>query len=182
MDNQTLVIALIVLAVIVLAAIAYAVWQRRRSAALRERYGPEYDHTVREKGRRRVAEAELRQREKEHQRLDLKPLPPDALERYRTEWASVQAQFVDDPEQAVRRADQIASSIMADRGYPTHNFEEGAAQVSVDHPEVVQRYREAHRFAIDEQQGQATTEELRRAVTAYRSLVDVLLEDGQQRS
>jgi hypothetical protein len=181
--NQTTAVVLIVLVLLlVIGAIAYAAWQRKRSAELQQRFGPEYDHTVQQRGRRRTAEAELRQREKEHEQLDLQPLPPQQLERYRAEWAEVQQQFVDDPEQAVRQADRLAARIMADRGYPTHNFEEGAAQVAVDHPEVVQRYRAAHSLAIEQERGQPTTEELRRAVTAYRSLVDVLLEDGQQRS
>jgi hypothetical protein len=180
MNQTATVVLVVVVVVVVLAAIAYAAWQRKRSGELRARFGPEYDHTLEQHGKRRTAETELRQREKEHAQLDLRPLPPEQLASYRAEWGDVQQQFVDDPDRAVRRADQLAARIMADRGYPTHNFEEGAAQVSVDHPEVVSRYRAAHSLAIEHEQGQPTTEELRRAVTAYRSLVDVLLDDGQQ--
>ena len=177
--SQTQTALLVAAVVLVVAVIAYAAWQRRRTAQLRERFGPEYDHTVATRGRRRAV-SELRQREKVHAQLDLRPLPASDLERYRAQWSAIQSQFVDDPEQAVRAAEQLSGRIMSDRGYPAHNFEEGAAQVSVDHPEVVQRYRDAHSLAIEQERGQPTTEELRRAMTAYRSLVDVLLEDGQQ--
>lgn len=180
MNQSQTVVLIAVVVLVVLASIAYAAWQRRRSAKLRERFGPEYDHAVATRGKRRAAESELRRREKQHAQLDLQPLAPPQLERYRAEWADVQSQFVDDPEQSVQRAEQLAGRIMSDRGYPTHNFEEGAAQVAVDHPEVVQRYRAAHSLAIEQERGQPTTEELRRSITAYRSLVDVLLEDGQQ--
>ena len=182
MSQSTTLVLVVVVALLVLAAIAYAVWQRRRSAQLRERFGPEYDHTVRQRGKRRPAEAELRQREKEHAQLDLRPLPPQELARYRAEWADVSQQFVDDPVQAVQRADQVSARIMADRGYPTADIDEGADQVAVDHPDVVQRYRAAHSLATGQGGSQPTTEELRRAMTAYRSLVDVLLEDGTQQS
>jgi hypothetical protein len=180
MSQTQIVVLIVVVAVVVLAAIAYAAWQRKRSNGLRARFGPEYDHTVQQRGKRRAAENELRQREQEHARLDLRALSAQQLAVYRQEWADVQQQFVDDPDRAVRRADELAGRIMADRGYPTHNFAEGAAQVSVDHPDVVQRYRAAHSLAIEHEKGQPTTEELRRAVTAYRSLVEVLLDDGQQ--
>jgi hypothetical protein len=177
--SQTQTALLVGVVVLVLVAIAYAAWQRRRTAQLQERFGPEYDHTVTTRGKRRAV-SELRQREKEHAQLDLRPLPPADLERYRARWSAIQSQFVDDPEQAVQNAEQLSARVMSDRGYPTHNFEEGAAQVSVDHPEVAQRYRAAHSLAIEQERGQPTTEELRQAMTAYRSLVEVLLEDGQQ--
>jgi hypothetical protein len=176
-----IIIAIVVILLIVL-ALAYAAWQRRRTAALQQRYGPEYDHTVQQTGKRRRAESELRAREKEHDKLQLQPLPPESLQRYRSEWSDIQQEFVDDPRLAVERADQVAGQILNERGYPTDNFDVGAAQVSVDHPDIVQRYRTAHGIAESIRDGEPTTEELRRAVTSYRSLVDVLLEDGQQQS
>ncbi|CAN5427694.1 hypothetical protein BH18ACT8_BH18ACT8_15940 [soil metagenome] len=180
MDSTGWVIVIFLVALGIAAVLAYAAWQRRRTTSLQQRFGPEYDHTVAESGGRRPGETELLQREKEHAQLQLRPLPTESMQRYKTEWASIQQQFVDDPDDAVTRADDLAGRVMAELGYPTESFEGGAAQVSVDHPEVVQRYRAAHGVR-SESGDEATTEQLRRALTSYRSLIDELLTDGQQR-
>jgi len=180
MNSTGWVIVIALVALIIAAALAYAAWQRRRTTSLQQRFGPEYDHTVAESGGRRPGETELLQREKEHAQLQLRPLSAESLQGYKTEWASIQQRFVDDPDDAVTGADNLALRVMAERGYPTQSFEVGAAQVSVDHPEVVQQYRAAHDLR-SESKDEATTEQLRRALTSYRSLIEELLTDGQQR-
>lgn len=180
MDTTEWVVVAVVLALLVIAALAYAGWQRRRSAGLQSRFGPEYDHTVETSGGRRPGESELMQRVRDRESLQLQPLSAQSLQAYKGEWANVQQQFVDDPERAVQRADELARRLLGDRGYPTDTFETGASSVSVDHPEAVQRYRAAHELSV-EKGAEATTEQLRRAITAYRSLVEELLTDGQPR-
>lgn len=180
MDSTGWIIVAVLVALAVAAGLAYAAWQRQRTASLRGRFGSEYDHTVGVSGGRRTGESELLRREKEHAQLELRPLSADSLHKHKTEWVSVQQQFVDDPHRSVARADDLAGRVLAERGYPTDNFEVGAAQVSVDHPEVMQRYRIAHELSAGSGD-QATTEQLRRALTAYRSLIEELLTDGQQR-
>lgn len=178
MDTTGWVIVAVVVVLLVVAALAYAGWQRRRSAALQSRFGPEYAHTVETRGGRRPGESELRERVRERESLQLRPLSPQSLEAYKREWANVQQQFVDNPQRAVQRADDLARRLLSERGYPTESFETGAAIVSVDHPEAVQRYRAAHELSVDNGT-EATTEQLRRAVTAYRSLLEELLTEGQ---
>lgn len=172
-------IVLIVLAAIVLIALIVGVaWQimRRRSARLQQRFGPEYERTVEETGGRRQAESELQERVQRHKELHLRPLPSETRNRYRQEWVGIQQRFVDVPGQAVQDADELVRVIMRDIGYPVDDFEQRAADVSVDHPDVVRHYRSAHAVALAQRQGQAKTEPLRQAVVDYRVLVDELLE------
>jgi len=177
-DSTGWVVVVVVVALLVVAALAYAAWQRRRSASLQSRFGPEYDHTVETSGGRRPGESELRERVRQRESLQLPPLSAKSLQAYKSEWATVQQQFVDDPQRAVQRADDLARRLLSERGYPNESFESGAAIVSVDHPEAVQRYRAAHELSV-ESGTEVTTEQLRRAITAYRSLVEELLTDGQ---
>ncbi|CAM04740.1 hypothetical protein A8924_5893 [Saccharopolyspora erythraea NRRL 2338] len=171
------IVVLVVLLVLLVLAIGYVLWQRR-TARLRERFGPEYSRTVEESGGRRKAEADLREREKRHDRLELRPVSDEAARRYRADWDAIQRRFVDEPGGAVEEADVLVVRIMRDRGYPVDDFDQRADDVSVDHPEVAQHYRAAHGVAVEHQHGKAGTEQLRGAVTSYRSLVDALLEDG----
>jgi hypothetical protein len=165
-----IVIAVVVVAVIV---IAWAVSRKRRSHALQHRFGPEYDRTLREKGDR--AEAELLQRQKRVEKFSMRDLSASERERFVTEWRLVQSRFVDDPNGSVRDADELVTRLMQNRGYPMSDFEQRAADISVDHPRVVDNYRAAHEIAIRHQRGQATTEDLRNAIIYYRSLFDELL-------
>ena len=153
---------------------AVASWQRRR--ALQGRFGPEYDHTVSERESRREAEAELADRVKRRRELDIRPLSTAAREGYLERWTAVQAEFVDDPPGAVANADRLVSAVMEERGYPVGDFEQRSADVSVDHPHVVEHYRTAHAIAGDSEAGRASTEELRQAMHHYRALFDDLLE------
>jgi hypothetical protein len=162
------------------AAVALVMWRAladRRTRGLRDRFGPEYERTLDDAQTKRDAEAELAARAEHRDALEITPLPPGARERYVAEWQRVQARFVDDPDGASREADMLIQSVMQDRGYPTEGFDQQAADVSVDHPRVVEAYREAHRLTRASALGDATTEDLRRAMQHYRSLFDELVEE-----
>lgn len=166
-------------ALIVIGVIAYAATRKRRTSELQERFGPEYDRTVDETGDRRDAEKELLARERRREELDIQPLSEAARRRYSQEWERVQARFVDDPEGAVRDADRLVTQAMGERGYPTDDdFERRAADVSVDHPEVVENYREGHGLwrRYSDADGDGQTEDLRQAMVHFRKLFEELLE------
>jgi len=173
--NPTLLVVIVVAAIIIIAAIVF-VTNKRRSDELRERFGPEYDRAVQELGGRRAAEPELESRVKRVEKLDIRPLKPADRMRFEQTWRATQAHFVDDPTAAVGEADRLVGDVMAARGYPVGDFEQRAADVSVDHPEVVEHYRAAHGIAVRQRQGQANTEDLRQALVDYRALFDDLLE------
>jgi hypothetical protein len=168
-----LIIALVV--VVVLALVAWWFWRRRRRERLRARFGPEYDRAVEETGRTSRAERELEERERRRAELDIRPLAPASRDRYAESWRQVQERFVDAPAPAVAEADRLVANVMRERGYPVDDFERRAADVSVDHPELVGNYRAAHDIYLKEMRGKATTEELRQAMVHYRSLFDELL-------
>jgi hypothetical protein len=170
----------VLIAIGVVVIVAVIVWQgvgRRRTGKLQEQFGPEYDRTVETADSRREAESELQQREERRRELEIRPLPRDARDRYSAKWQSVQAQFVDEPATAVARADELIQSVMAERGYPVDDFEQRAADVSVDHPQVVENYREGHRLAQSSADGSGSTENLRQAMRHYRALFDDLVGD-----
>ena len=170
----------IVLAVLVLAAlglVAAGAMRKRRSEQLREGFGPEYDRVVEDTGDRRAAERELSERRKRHDELEIVSLSDGVRARYAEEWKQVQARFVDEPEAAVREADQLVQRVMSDRGYPVDDdFERRAADVSVDYPDVVENFRDGHRLA-----GESDTESLRQAMVHFRSLFAELLEGDRDR-
>jgi hypothetical protein len=169
-------IVIIVAAVLVVAAIvAAAAARKRRTSQLREGFGPEYDRTVDSAGGRRDAERELQERRERREALDIRELSPAARDRHLESWRILQARFVDDPGSSVREADRLVQDVMRERGYPIHNFEQRAADVSVDHPQVVEHYRAAHRIWAANERGEATTEDLRQSVVHYRALFDELL-------
>jgi len=173
---------LIIVAVVIIAILVAAVWwysMRQRSAKLQEKFGPEYERTVAEKGDTRKAEDELTDRQKRVSKLEIKPLAADERRRFNDEWRAVQARFVDDPSAAVRDADTLVGRVMEARGYPVGDFEQRAADVSVDHPTVLEHYRAAHAVALRHAQGQASTEDLRQAMVNYRALFDELLDEQQ---
>ena len=169
-----------IIAIVVVVVAALAIWQvtaKQRRERLRGRFGPEYDRTLdRTAGDRRAAESELAEREKRREQLEIRPLSPAARDRYSGSWREVQALFVDEPRTAVRDADQLVISVMRERGYPMDDFEQRAADVSVDHPDVVENYRAAHRISEASERGDATTEDLRQAMRHYRALFEDLLE------
>jgi hypothetical protein len=164
---------LIIVIVVLLALVGVLVYRQRQSTQLREGFGPEYDRVVAERGDQRAAETELRERRERRRGYDIKPLGATARDRYSERWRETQAKFVDQPASALNDADGLLEDVMRERGYPVEDFDQQAADVSVDHPEVVEHYRKAH--AIHRGRN-ASTEDLRQAMVHYRALFSELLE------
>jgi hypothetical protein len=164
--------------ILVVAFLAARAGRRRSTTALRDRFGPEYDRVLQERDDLRAAEADLRGRQKERDRLDIRPLTEPSRVRFATEWRELQERFVDQPSDAVVAADGLVSRVMSERGYPTGTLEVRAKLVSVDHPTAVQNYRSAHAVCERIQSQPVSTEELRAALLHYRSLFDDLLQSG----
>jgi type II secretory pathway pseudopilin PulG len=175
MDTWVWIVIGLVVAIVILGILISAL-RTRRSRSLRDRFGREYDRTVDKAGGRREAEQELRKREQRHDELELRPLSADARERYLRQWQVTQGRFVDDPTGAVSEADNLVQQVMRDRGYPVDDFEQRAADISVEHPEVVETYRTANGSARASERGEASTEDLRHSVRHYRALFVELLE------
>jgi hypothetical protein len=172
-------IVIVVAALVILALGAWVVISRQRRERLRGRFGPEYDRAVAQHGGRRGAEAELARREEQRERLDIVPLSPEARERYSGSWRELQTGFVDEPAQAVTQADRLVTEVMRERGYPMDEFDQRVADISVDHPEVVEHYRAAHSIHLANEDDEASTEDLRQAVVHYRALFNELLDESE---
>jgi len=174
MTATTLYIIIAVVAVVVI-VIAIVASQRAKSARLQKRFGTEYERTVRTTGDRTEAEKELAAREARVRKLHIEELPAGARDRYTEEWRTVQTRFVDEPQSAVGEADRLVSNVMRDRGYPMEDFDQRVADISPDHPDVVENYRSAHAIAARTETGEVTTEDLRQAMVHYRTLFNDLL-------
>jgi hypothetical protein len=180
--NTGLLIVIIV-AVVIIALLAVVIARRRRSEGLQTRFGPEYPRTVARAGDRRAAESQLAEREQRHRQLDIVELEPAARARYLEAWRAAQGRFVDDPATAIREADALVTEVLRERGYPVEDFEQQADDISVEHPDVVENYRAAQVLALANDQGLASTEDLRQAFVHYRSLFAELLgtqQDGHR--
>jgi hypothetical protein len=164
---------LVIVIVVLLAAVGLLAYRQQRSKKLREGFGPEYDRVLEQRGDQRSAEDELLERRERRRRFDIRPLGATARDRYAERWRVTQSQFVDQPASALSDADALLNDVMRERGYPVEDFETQAADVSVDHPEVVEHYRKAH--AIQSKRS-ASTEDLREAMLHYRALFAELLE------
>jgi hypothetical protein len=164
------VVAAVVLCVVVAVGVG-----RRRTARLREEFGPEYERTLQAHGDQYTAEAELRRRLHEHDALDIRPLDPAAREAYLRRWEDVQSSFADEPERGVEEADALVADILRERGYP-EDFERHAAVISVDHPDTVEHLRAAHAICLAKAANGARTENLRQAMDHFRALVEDLLD------
>ena len=177
--STTAIVILIVAVVVVAAIIAFVMWsaaRKRRTAELKDRFGPEYDRTVERADDTRAAEADLEARRERREQLDIRPLAPASRDRYLAGWREVQARFVDSPQLAVQQGDELVIQVMRERRYPVDDFEQRAADISVDHPHLVEDYRQAHRVSVSNDRGQAETEDLRRAMVHFRNLFEDLLE------
>jgi hypothetical protein len=173
--DPKIIVAIVVVALIIV-GVVLMIWRKREGERLKQQFGPEYERQVREAGGSRAkAEAELLKREKRVEKLDIKPLPPEQRDAFAADWQQVQAKFVDDPERSIALADALVAEVMKARGYPVDDFEQRAADISVEHPGLVQNYRAAHDIAVRRSQGKADTEDLRSALIGYRSLFDELL-------
>ncbi|MCP2624594.1 hypothetical protein NLB33_17235 [Mycolicibacterium smegmatis] len=169
-------IGVVVAVLVILAAICLVSMNRhKRSERLRSHFGPEYDRTVDTAGDRKAAEKELLGRQRAHKKLDIVELTPEARARYFQAWTGTQAEFVDDPAGAVRDADRLVTDVMRERGYPIDDFEQRAADISVDHPKVVEHYRAAHVLHLAQEHGEIGTEAQREAIVHYRALFEQLL-------
>ena len=166
----------VIVALLVVGGLIWAAMRQRRSIDLKSRFGPEYDHVVHERGRTK-AERELARREDRIAKLSIRPLTPGERSHYAELWRMEQAHFVDEPRDAVNKADHLVEEVMKLRGYPMAEFDQRAADISVDHPHLVDNYRSAHDVAERNARGQADTEDLRRAMISFRSLFDDLLQD-----
>ena len=174
-------ILIAVLAVVAIAAIVVAVRataDRRRSTRLKEHYGSEYQRAVGETGDQRAAEKALLDREHNREKLDIVALTPEAQEKYGEYWHSVQTGFIDSPAAALADADRLITLVMRERGYPVDDFEQRAADISVDHPDVVENYRSAHGIHLAQERGDVGTEQQREAFVHYRALFEKLLEEN----
>lgn len=171
-------IVIVAVAVIAVLAVMWSAARSKRSRALKGTFGREYDRTVENTGDRRAAEKELLERQKQHDQLELKPLSAESRDRYARRWQSTQTRFVDDPKGAVAEADTLVQEVMQERGYPTEDFDRRVADISVDHPDLVEKYRTAHGIAAASERGEASTEDMRHSVRHYRALFAELLETG----
>ena len=182
MDPSTIV--LLVVAVVAILAIAAAVWfylQKEKTKRLRSKFGPEYNRAVRLEGDAKRAEHALEERQKRVEKLNIKILDARERDDFARAWEQEQARFVDEPSTAVNNADRLVQRVMEARGYPVTDFEQRVADVSVDHPDVVQNYRAAHDVAARSQTGRVSTEELRKALIHYRALFADLLDNRDPR-
>ena len=168
--------ALVVVGLVALAWVLERERKRRQSIRLQQRFGPEYQRIVSERGDREKAETELAAREQRVERLKIIPLSAEDAARFSQAWGGLQSRFVDQPKSVVIEADQLVRDLMVKRGYPMGDFERRAADISVHHPTVVETYRSAQAISGRAQRGNASTEDLRKAVVFYRALFDELLE------
>lgn len=169
-------VVLIILVLLVLVVLGVVLSRRRRSAQLQQHFGPEYERSVATTGDRRAAEAELAERRQRREEFDIKDLRPEERDRFRDSWNEIQRGFVDDPRRSLHSADLFVAEVMRARGYPVDDdFDRRADDLSVDHPRVVQHYREARQ--VRDAGGEVDTERQRTAITSYRSLINALLGD-----
>ncbi|HEX5994832.1 MAG TPA: hypothetical protein VFY84_06790 [Jiangellales bacterium] len=172
-STEILLLALLVLVIAFITIVVLGFAARR--AALRRRFGPEYDRVVREQDSRIAADRELAGRKRRYNELQLRTIDPAARERFIQRWRAVQAQFIDDPAAAVVAGDELVTELVRDRGYPTRDYDDQLALLSVEHARTLGRYRDAHEIFLKAQRGEATTEDLRQALVHYRDLfADIL--------
>jgi hypothetical protein len=179
LDPKLIVLATVAVVIIVVLAWLYVRRRKTTTAGLRQKFGPEYDRALRESGSERKAEAKLTDRQERIDKLNIRELEPAERERYLKQWESLQSRFVDSPKGAVAEADDLVSSLMRARGYPVSDFNQRAADISVDHPRVVENYRSAHEIALRVGKDAATTEDLRTAMIHYRSLFEELAKPAE---
>lgn len=171
-------IIIAIVAIVIVMAVIAIIWvgmRERRTHRLQEQFGAEYDEAVGHAGSRRSAESDLEARQKRVEKLNIVEVPPDEAAQFSDEWQGVQARFVDRPSEAITEAEALVTRVMGRRGYPVADFDQRAADISVDHPQVVSEYREARAIAVANANGEADTEALREAMLHYRALFTELL-------
>lgn len=171
-----------IIALVALAAVVLIMIGQRRTRDLSDKFGPEYQRTLQTMRDRGKAEADLQRRAERVEQLDIRPLAAADRERFEQSWKEDQARFVDDPRAAVKQADRLVADLMQVRGYPVGDFDQQAADLSVAHPHVIDKYRTAHDIAQRDERGEANTEDLRNAMTHYRALFNDLLVEAPPRA
>jgi hypothetical protein len=171
-----LIAASVVVGIALVVVAAGLVRSRKKTRRLQQHFGPEYERLVSETGGQKAAEKELTARERKRDTLDIVPLTPAAQSDFTTRWHEVQTGFVDNPATAVGVADRLVTEVMRTRGYPVDDFDQRAADISVDHPQVVENYRTAHGIHLSQQDGDVSTEQQREAFVHYRALFEELLD------
>jgi hypothetical protein len=172
--NTELIVIVLVVGIVIGAAIVY-VAQQGRTRRLRNTFGPEYGRVVGETGDRLTAEAMLLRRQNRVRQLHIRPLSATEQAHFQESWREVQARFVDNPNLALTEADRLIGEVMSVEGYPVLEFEQRAEDISVDHPGVIENYRQGHRITLTNAQGGASTEDLRKAMIHYRKLFEELV-------
>ena len=179
MTADTQIILFILLAIVALAVISWLVARQRRSRALRERFGEEYERTLAAQGGSRgKAEADLIARTNRAKNIEIRPLDAAQRQNYIADWTDTKAMFVDDPMGAIAKADHLLADMMEQRGYPMGDFEARHGDLTVRHRDVAKHYFEGHEIADRATRNEATTEELRRALQHYDRLFAELLDDA----
>ncbi len=173
--STTAVIAIVIVAIIVLAVVGWIYTQRRRSEELQQRFGPEYDRAMREYGSKGSAESVLEARQERVESVHLHPIPPDERQRLEQSWRSVEARFVDDPLGAVVAGDDVIAEVMKARGFPESDFEQRVNDLSATYPDLTNDYRTGHEVAMKSRRGEASTEDLRKAMVSYKAIFEKLL-------
>jgi hypothetical protein len=180
--NPTALITVAIIIGAILGAVAAYIFQRYRSLRLSQRFGPEYSRTIAETGSQWKAEAALELRAKRVRQLHVRPLDPSERKQFLDHWRELEGRFVANPNETLVEADRLISRVMSAEGYPVLDFEQQAADVSVDHAAVVESYREGHRIAVKHAQGRANTEDLRLAMLQYRAFFEELVGPPEQTS
>jgi len=175
-DPKFIIGLVVILAIILIGVAVYVSNRRKTTSKLRQRFGSEYDRAVLKHGSESKAQANLEALESRVDHLHIRELTAAERERYIADWQIIQARFVDHPKGSVTEADELVSSLMRDRGYPVAEFDQRAADISVNHPRVVEHYRSGHAVAVRLGSDEATTEDMRTAMIQYRTLFDELLQ------
>jgi len=174
-SNTTQLILVAVVFLIIGGLVGMALVRTQRTKNLKERFGPEYERALNEMGDRRQAETELQARLAHVKALDIRPLTAEEVNRYSLEWQATQTEFVDEPLTALQKADRLIREVMKAKGYPVEDFEQRAADISVDYPELVTDYRGLHLIAVKEADEKVGTEEMRQAMVHGRALFENLI-------
>lgn len=180
--NTLIAILTTVIILVVGGVLAFVFYYRQRTRRLKEDFGSEYNHTVEEVGNRKQAEDVLENRQERIESFRIRELEPDERKQFLKKWETIRADFVNDPGVEVEEADRVITEIMLARGYPMTQFDQRVENLSVNHPEVVSLYRQAHSVAVKNRQSNVNTEELRQAMLKYQALFDELLDLHESRS
>jgi len=181
MNTSTILLIVIpvAIALVIVGLLGVVISRRQRTKKLQEKFGPEYDHIINERGDQRQAEHELAARLDHVKKLEIRPLSAEETGRFTSEWQATQAEFVDEPLTALQKADQLIREVMEAKGYPVADFEQQVGDISVDFPELVMDYRGLHLIAVKDPEEKVSTEEMRQAMVHGRALFENLMKNHE---